>query len=92
MVGNKLGCYRTFSFCVSLSLINLIIHSYRFLYILYIAIDGNFKLKGKERNVNDVELMPGLGAYVTETDYKSHIANYIDQPEVRFTSSFCSIS
>ena len=70
-----------FSFCVSF-LIALIIYSYRFLYILYLPIDGNFKLKGKERNVNDIELMPGLGAFVTETDYKCHIANYVDQPEV----------
>ncbi|KIJ92420.1 hypothetical protein K443DRAFT_60302, partial [Laccaria amethystina LaAM-08-1] len=31
------------------------------LYILYLAIDRNFKLKGKERKVNNVELMPGLG-------------------------------
>jgi hypothetical protein len=92
MVGNKLGCYRTFSIRVPLSLITLIIHPYSFLYILYLAIDGNFKLKGKERNVKDVELMPGLSAYVTETDYKSHIANYVDQPEVHFTSSSCSIN
>ena len=70
-----------FSFCVSF-LIALIIYSYSFLYILYLSIDGNFKLKGKERNVNDIELMPGLGAFVTETDYKRHIANYVDQPEV----------
>jgi hypothetical protein len=92
MVGNMLGCYRTFSFRVPLSPITLIIHLYRFLYILYLTIDGNFKLKGKERNINDVELMPGLGAYVTETDYKNHIANYVDQPEVRFTPLSCSIS
>jgi hypothetical protein len=90
MVGNKLGCYRTFSFVFPF-VITLIIYLYRYLYILYLAIDGNFKLKGKERNINDVELMPGLGAYVTETDYKSHIANHVDQPEVRFTSPSCSI-
>ena len=66
----------------------LMTHSYRFLYILYLSIDGNFKLKGKERNINDIELMPGLGAFVTETDYKSHIANYVDQLEVRFSASF----
>ncbi|KAI0264560.1 hypothetical protein BGY98DRAFT_901135, partial [Russula aff. rugulosa BPL654] len=29
-----------------------------FLYILYIAIDGNFKLKGKECHLTDIELMP----------------------------------
>lgn len=55
---------------------------HRFLYTLYIAIDGNFKLKGKQRNLKDVELMPGLGAYVPEKQYQTHIANYVDQPEV----------
>jgi hypothetical protein len=55
----------------------------RFLYTLYIAIDGNFKLKGKNRCLQDVELMPGWGAFVPEEEYKAHIANYVDQPEVR---------
>ena len=54
----------------------------RFLYTLYIAVDGNFKLKGKERNLKDVELMPGWGAYVPEAEYKAHIASYVDEPEV----------
>ena len=27
--------------------------------------------------------MPGWGAYVPEKEYQSHIANYVDQPEVR---------
>lgn len=54
----------------------------RFLYTLYIAVDGNFKLKGKQRYLQDVELMPGWGAYVPEAEYKAHIANYVDQPEV----------
>jgi len=26
--------------------------------------------------------MPGWGAYVPEPEYKAHIANYVDQPEV----------
>ena len=55
----------------------------RFLYTLYVAIDGNFKLKGKQRHLKDVELMPGWGAYVPEKEYQSHIANHVDQPEVR---------
>lgn len=29
-----------------------------------------------------MELMPGWGAYVQDEEYKSHIANYIDEPEV----------
>jgi hypothetical protein len=54
----------------------------RFLYTLYIAIDGNFKLKGKERKLKDVELMAGWGAYVPEGEYQAHIANYVDELEV----------
>ena len=26
--------------------------------------------------------MPGWGAYVPEAEYKAHIANYVDEPEV----------
>ena len=61
----------------------LISHSCRFLYTLFLAVDGNFKLKEKERRINDIELMPGWGSYVPETEYQSHIANYVDQTEVR---------
>ena len=45
--------------------------------------DANFKLKGKERHIKDVELMPGWGAYVSEAEYQTHISNKTDQPEVR---------
>jgi hypothetical protein len=45
-------------------------------------VDANYKLKGKERNIKDVELMPRWGAYVLEDEYKTHIATYVDQPEV----------
>ena len=48
----------------------------------FIAVNGNFKLKGKERNLKDVELMPGWGAYVPEDKYQKHLANYVDEPEV----------
>lgn len=54
----------------------------RFLYILYIAIDANFKLKGKDRGIKDVELMPGWAYFVREDEFQAHIAKYVDQPEV----------
>jgi len=54
----------------------------RFLYMLFITVDGNFKLKEKQWNLKDVELMPGWGAYVPEAEYKAHIANYVNEPEV----------
>lgn len=62
--------------------------SFRFLYILYISVNANFKLKGKERGLKDVELMPGWGPFVEETKYQAFIANYVDQPEVSTFFSF----
>ena len=32
--------------------------------------------------------MPGWGTFVPEEEYKAHIANYVDQPEVRVTYAF----
>lgn len=55
----------------------------RFLYTLYIAVDANFKLKGKQHHLDDVKLMPGWCAYAPKTPYQSHIANNVKQPEVR---------
>ena len=54
---------------------------FRFLYILYVSVDANFKLKGKERNLKDIELMPRWGAYVPEPEFKEHIAKHIDDPD-----------
>jgi hypothetical protein len=80
MAGKRLAHY-----CKSsspLNLLNVPDALDRFLYILYIAVDGNFKLKGKERHLNDIELMPGWAAYAPDAEYKAHIANYVDEPEV----------
>jgi len=54
----------------------------RFLYTLYLAVDVNFKLKGKDRKLSDVELMPGYGVFVEESQYQAHLKNHKDQPEV----------
>ena len=54
----------------------------RFLYILYISIDTNFKLKGKDQGLEDIKLMLGWGPFVEELAYQDCIANYVDQPEV----------
>ena len=79
MIGRRLAHYCTsIVFHLVLQLISL-----RFLYTLYVAVDANFKLKGKQRHLDDVELMPGWGAYVPEAPYQTHIANNVDQPEVR---------
>ena len=56
--------------------------TYRYLYTLYLAIDANFKLKGKSRGISDVELMPGWALFVEEEEYQHYLADYVDQPEV----------
>lgn len=60
----------------------------RFLYILYIAVDANFKLKSKNRSFKDIEIAPGWALFVEESKYQRHLANYMDQPEVSY---FCAI-
>ena len=67
---------------VSFSSFIFVSRATRFLYILYISIDANFKLKSKGRNLKDIELMPGWGAYVPDAEFKDHIANHVDEPEV----------
>ncbi|KAF8978717.1 hypothetical protein BDQ17DRAFT_1394682 [Cyathus striatus] len=56
--------------------------AFMFLYILYIAVDANFKLKMKNCGIKDVELSPGWGTFVNEEEYQQHLSNYVDQPEV----------
>jgi hypothetical protein len=49
---------------------------------MYLAVDANFKLKGKSRGISDVELMPGWALFVEEEPYQRYLENYVDQPEV----------
>jgi hypothetical protein len=55
----------------------------RFLYTLFLAMDANFKLKGKDRGINDPELAPGWASFVEETRFQEYIKNHVEQPEVR---------
>lgn len=56
--------------------------SCRFLYTLFLAVDANFKLKGKDRGIDDLELAPGWASFVEEVRYQEHIVQYVDQAEV----------
>ncbi|KAF8335185.1 hypothetical protein F5887DRAFT_892104 [Amanita rubescens] len=58
-----------------------------YLYLLYISVDANFKLKGKQRDLKDVELLPGWGMYVEESKYQKFLSDYIDQPEINTCES-----
>jgi hypothetical protein len=61
---------------------SILIFAYSFLYTLFIAVDANFKLKGKDRKLQDVDFAQGTSVYVNEVAYQKHIKNYTDQPEV----------
>ncbi|KAJ7496076.1 hypothetical protein B0H11DRAFT_1716264 [Mycena galericulata] len=52
---------------------------YRFLFMLILALDANFKLKNRLRANEryDPSLGPGWGAFVEPTAYKEHLKNYI---------------
>jgi len=54
----------------------------RYLYTQFLALDGNFKLRLKERGINDPELAPGWAYFVEEEKYQAFLKDYMDQPEV----------
>ena len=47
-------------------------------------LDANFRLKLKDRGVDDVDLSPGWAYFVEQTKYWSHISKYGNQTEVRY--------
>lgn len=44
--------------------------------------NANFKLKGKNNGISNLELAPGWGLFVEEGHYQEHILQYVDQSEV----------
>ena len=47
--------------------------------------DANFRLRCKERGIDDLELGSGWGFYVEESGYLRHVARFAKQKEVRHT-------
>ena len=41
--------------------------------MLFLAMDTNFKLKGKDRGINDPELAPGWVSFVEESRFQEHL-------------------
>ena len=61
----------------------------RFLYTLFIAVDANFKLKSKDRGINDIELSAGGGCFVETEPYEKHLEEYgVKAPDVCLLSLF----
>lgn len=59
-------------------------YDYRYIYTQFLAIDGNFKLRLKDRGISDPELAPGWAYFVEEENYQTFIKDFIDEPEVYF--------
>ena len=54
----------------------------RYIYTQFLAVDGNFKLRLKDRGIADPELAPGWAYFVEEEKYQAFLKDYVDQPEV----------
>jgi hypothetical protein len=73
---------RTSFVCLTIFVIRLKLNLCRFLYTQFLAVDANFKLKGKDRGIKDLDLTPGWASFVDDGRYHEHIAQYVDQSEV----------
>lgn len=47
---------------------------FRFLYVLMLSLDANFRLKCKEQGIKDVQLGGGYAYLVEEDRFKTHVA------------------
>ncbi|KAJ7184066.1 hypothetical protein C8R46DRAFT_1208297 [Mycena filopes] len=66
---------------------------YRFLYMLILALDANFKLKNRIRANEryDPSLGPGWGAFVEPTGYKEHLKNYVGENDISTCIVFAAL-
>jgi hypothetical protein len=58
------------------------VHIYSYIYTQFLAVDGNFKLRLKDRGISDPELAPGWAYFVEEENYQAFIKDFVDEPEV----------
>jgi hypothetical protein len=54
------------------------------MYAQFIAVDANFRLKLKNRGINDPELGSGWSYFVENSAYTHHIKENSHEEEVRF--------
>ncbi|KAJ7817577.1 hypothetical protein B0H13DRAFT_1662585 [Mycena leptocephala] len=66
---------------------------YRFLYMLLLAVDANFKLKNRLRSNerSDPSLGPGWGAFVEPNEYKEHLRNYVGETDISTCIAFAAL-
>lgn len=68
-------------------------YSFRFLYVLILAMDANFRLTNRMRanEHDDAELGPGWGCFVESAPYKEHLKNYVSEADVSVPSSISGV-
>ncbi|KAJ7429112.1 hypothetical protein B0H11DRAFT_2266968 [Mycena galericulata] len=66
---------------------------YRFLFMLMVALDANFKLKNRLRANEryDPPLGPGWGAFVEPTQYRDHLKNYVGETDISTCIAFAAL-
>ncbi|KAJ7084884.1 hypothetical protein B0H15DRAFT_951369 [Mycena belliarum] len=66
---------------------------FRFLYMLLLAIDANFRLKSRLRanQRDDDPLGPGWGHLLEEPPYKEHLKNYVAEKDVSTCIAFAAL-
>ncbi|KAI0083018.1 hypothetical protein BDY19DRAFT_901053, partial [Irpex rosettiformis] len=57
------------------------------MYVLYLMLDANFRLKLKDRGFHDVDLIAGCGYFVEDTKYQAFLREIGDQHEVNTCSA-----
>ena len=55
---------------------------HRWLYSLFLAVDVNFRLKLKDRNIKDPEIGSGWAYFVENKQYIEHVSQSTNGPEV----------
>ncbi|KAJ7429980.1 hypothetical protein B0H11DRAFT_1765938 [Mycena galericulata] len=65
----------------------------KFLFMLILALDANFKLKNRLRANEryDPPLGPGWGAFVEPTAYKEHLRNYVGETDISTCIAFAAL-
>ncbi|KAJ7846654.1 hypothetical protein B0H13DRAFT_2238871 [Mycena leptocephala] len=66
---------------------------YKFLYMLLLAVDANFKLKNRMRanEKDDPSLGPGWGAFVEPQAYREHLSKYVAEKDISSCIAFAAL-
>ena len=63
----------------------------RWIYAQFVAVDANFRLKSKNRQIKDPELGSGWSYFVENTAYAEHVAANPREEDVGFFRGFANI-